>query len=1043
MKYKLFFQLFFLIKCLEELDFMKITNPEKIYYKIDNEEKEIYLLYINPSKGGEISLEFQNPNYFTTEIYIYSSFSKIKRNDNIYINEDKKFSLKEGNFFIVNSELSNNDKLYIIIKDIKGYFSSNILSIINEMENLEIKLNQPYIIKKFLSKKELNSTFKGEKNMKYSFSFSSKQKFQIRIFDNGNKELLYKSSITEKRDLDKSSSNGIYDINLKNEIDDNPISLIIYENPNFINLKSFIPETLYYNRKINFYFYTKLNNLNIDDENSIIVNIDYNLIVEKGKINFYSKFTNDTNDTLNMKKYPFSSSDKSILTRKKEDDDTIYEIYFKKIDNNNLYLLLTIEIENTNTLLSEKISIELSKYTNLNKELSEYTFKQIFIRRIPQYYKFKKPKNKNKEYIIQSTSSETFSLIYGDLIIKDSNGNYKYNNDISTGQIIKVDNNKTYDILILNLRGYAYTDIYIMEIKKNYIYTFEERPLKIFEYDIGGLENKYLINYYNEFNYFVKNLAVLNFEILSGDCNVYFRNELNGRINEYLPNENDKIESQDFISLKTNIDLFMIKCNLPGKIKLNFISDENTKFQLEDHFIKFFSIKGKIENNIYLPNFSNKKIFFSIESKLKQIITFNFNDKSYKLDINNNFIINEEINIDNSITNVIKLICDNDTIISVFISSENDFQVLKKEDEKKEIKLEKNFILIKLENNHNYKNLNIKFENINSEIFYSLYDLKFDNINYIPYPKGTSNYKILSSSNLIINNPYQFYSKGKLYYYLIIQSENLKDSKIIFSYEEKKDIKNNSVLLNNNETKFEISHDENLEDNLFVFIYTYLTNNNVVDFNLLDKDNIIDSQRLNNGYSIKKYKNLYYDMSISGNFYKKIDFNCIIVNSIYSKENIDLEEFKKYPNRTINYKKNKNSNEINVTWDKIENSIYYVYQIPKNINKENINNDCYLFNLKSKKIISNTIILKEEKDFYFNIVAQIEKYNFRLVYNGIKISIETDGNNRIFIKIIVVIIFLILLLIIIYKLKKRNKLFDDLKISGNLIDEETEEYEKI
>ena len=46
MKYKLFFQLFFLIKCLEELDFMKITNPKKINYKIDNEEKKIYLLYI-------------------------------------------------------------------------------------------------------------------------------------------------------------------------------------------------------------------------------------------------------------------------------------------------------------------------------------------------------------------------------------------------------------------------------------------------------------------------------------------------------------------------------------------------------------------------------------------------------------------------------------------------------------------------------------------------------------------------------------------------------------------------------------------------------------------------------------------------------------------------------------------------------------------------------------------------------------------------------------------------------------------------------------
>ncbi len=136
MKYKLFFQLFFLIKCLEELDFIKITNPQKIYYKTDNEEKEIYLLYINPSKGGEISFEFQNPNYFNTEIYIYSSFSKIKKNDNFYVNEDKKFTLKEGNFFIINSELSNNAKLYIIITDIKGYFSSTILSIIKEMAKL-------------------------------------------------------------------------------------------------------------------------------------------------------------------------------------------------------------------------------------------------------------------------------------------------------------------------------------------------------------------------------------------------------------------------------------------------------------------------------------------------------------------------------------------------------------------------------------------------------------------------------------------------------------------------------------------------------------------------------------------------------------------------------------------------------------------------------------------------------------------------------------------------------------------------------------------
>ena len=280
---------------------------------------------------------------------------------------------------------------------------------------------------------------------------------------------------------------------------------------------------------------------------------------------------------------------------------------------------------------------------------------------------------------------------------------------------------------------------------------------------------------------------------------------------------------------------------------------------------------------------------------------------------------------------------------------------------------------------------------------------------------------------------------------MIFESENLKNSKINISYEERKEINDKNILLNNNNNEFEISHNDGLDNNLYLFTHTYSTEKNYISLNLLDKDFIIDSQKLNNGYSIKKYKNLYYNMKFSGSFLKKIDLNCIIVNSIYSQENIDDSIFNKFQNKnlSVNYSFNEKENNIIVTWEKIDNVNYYIYLIPNNINETLINNDCYLFNLKSKKITNNTIILKEEKDFYFNIVAQIEKYNFRVVYNGVKISIETDGNKKIFIKIIVVIIFLILLLIIIYKLKKRNKLFDDLKISGNLIDEVTEEYEKI
>ena len=70
-KMLILFLLFYLNNCLEESDFLNIKNNEKKFYKLESEEKENYFLYENKFKGGEISLEFQNPTIYTTEIYIY------------------------------------------------------------------------------------------------------------------------------------------------------------------------------------------------------------------------------------------------------------------------------------------------------------------------------------------------------------------------------------------------------------------------------------------------------------------------------------------------------------------------------------------------------------------------------------------------------------------------------------------------------------------------------------------------------------------------------------------------------------------------------------------------------------------------------------------------------------------------------------------------------------------------------------------------------------------------------------------------------------
>ena len=1044
------FLLFYLNNCLEESDFLNIKNNEKKFYKLESEEKENYFLYENKFKGGEISLEFQNPTIYTTEIYIYSVFSKIKKSEDNYINYDIKFSLKEGNFFIINSEISNNNKLYIIIKDIKHYSTSNIFSLLNEKEIQNLKLNEPYIIKKFLSNNELNSKFIGEKNTKYLFSFVNEDN-NIKMLIKDNLNISHEAKTSEKITLE--STNGIFEINFKNESQNLncEISLIIHKiNP--IQLKNFIPETFFYNTDMFFYFYVNLDNLNVNDDNSIILNVDYSLISKKRKINLYGKFTSEKNNTLNYEKYPLSSIEKNILIKRNELDDTIYEIYFKKLENNN-FLLLTINIgeneESKNIFLSEKFSIECSKFTNTNLELKEYTFKQQLIRRIPQYYKFKKPKNKNVEFIIQSTSSETFYLVYNDLIIKNSEGNFSINNNIMEGQIIKIDNNKNYENLILILRGFAYADIYIMEIKNNFIYNFNDRNLKSFEYDIGGFENKYIINYYNELKYFEKNLAVLNYEVLSGDCNIYFKNDLAGKINEYLPNENNIIKNNEILSLETNIELFMIKCNLPGKISFNYITDESTEFKLEDHSKKYFSFKKGVENTINFPDFNNQMLYFSIESVLKKEIEFSFQNKFYKLNLNNNYTINQEINISTSLVDKIIIESEENVIVSIFISSKNNYHVLKKEELQKDISIQENLLLIQLDDNNKYKSININFSNINSEIFYSLYYCKNDNLNYIPNPLGNQNYKILKNYYLSFDNPYQFFSKEKLNYYLIFESENLKNSRIKIFYEERKEINDKNILLNNNNNEFEISHNDGLDNNLYLFTHTYSTEKNYISLNLLDKDFIIDSQKLNNGYSIKKYKNLYYNMKFSGSFLKKIDLNCIIVNSIYSQENIDDSIFNKFQNKnlSVNYSFNEKENNIIVTWEKIDNVNYYIYLIPNNINETLINNDCYLFTLKNNLTTKNNNFTTKENNIFINIVAQEQKYNYRIIYKGIKINYESkkqylNKQTIIFICIIGGFIILILIIILCIKKHKKSDLYNDVfKVSDRIIpNEENFEY---
>ena len=233
----LIFSLFLIIKCIKESDFKIIENPDKTYFKIDS-NKEIYLLYNNPKKGGEISFEFENPNTYTIEVYIYTLFSKIKKEGDSYKDYDKILSLKRP----IGIELLNylNLEETNCLGDINYYYSSNILSIVNELEIRKLKLNEPWIIKNVLSKKELNGIFQGDINENYILSYvSDSENFNILITDINNTKI-YENVLSKKLEL-KNSINNTYNIKIKSSSENKTnISLIIYKkNPN--ELKNSIP----------------------------------------------------------------------------------------------------------------------------------------------------------------------------------------------------------------------------------------------------------------------------------------------------------------------------------------------------------------------------------------------------------------------------------------------------------------------------------------------------------------------------------------------------------------------------------------------------------------------------------------------------------------------------------------------------------------------------------------------------------------------------------------------------------------------------------
>ena len=141
------------------------------------------------------------------------------------------------------------------------------------------------------------------------------------------------------------------------------------------------------------------------------------------------------------------------------------------------------------------------------------------------------------------------------------------------------------------------------------------------------------------------------------------------------------------------------------------------------------------------------------------------------------------------------------------------------------------------------------------------------------------------------------------------------------------------------------------------------------------------------------------------------------------------------------------SEERLISWNKIDDALYYEIYISKDISlKDKLNNDCYLSSLieqsnsdieiKNLGDVTSYELSDEDENLVVNVVAVEKKYNFRIVYEVYEYKKESSNLMIIIIIAVgslVVLIGIIILVICLCKRRRKKSQFENKEKVNNLI----------
>ena len=1097
MSVKIIYQLFLICITLS-LSFQKVFIPKKDSFvpinsntfnlmELKESQRELYFSYDNKFDDSDIVINLKKAKQYTTHLYLYDSYENIKTKDGEYINYVEDLDLSEKLLYIKGCQKKT---YYIIIKDLGNFSTKDYFSIYNEQDIIELKQDEPFTINEFLSKNKYTFTFKGEKDEIIYLDLNINDKdFSETIAIYLNDEEVYigqrnKGLITLNEDK---SSEGNYYLVLSSTNDEVyteiKSSIVLYKEK--IQVLKLEPEKefkLFYLNSKTFSFYVDLNDYELNEENIITFKVSHNAYNNKLIEYCYAKNMNfkEFDDNKFISNMPAHEEESEADFSNYNTLTNVYHLYFsrtqEKEEDKNSYLLvhcsvkideeLYFEPETMSVYLSPKaINLDLSEEKYFNNGNIKFSQNININDYIPQLIKVnisisENPDDNKLSYVFYTDTQ--IQAIYEETMINvdHTNEELKQIYAISNTNLKNLQNNK---ILYIKLFGAKQEVLFKIESTNSEInyYSGSTRPSKILSQQHLNCGNSfYYIGSYSR----IADDITFYLEEIYGQYNVYYKNALSNNEDTILTNGNNKnLINSKFGLLSKSFDILELKCEYPGYFNLHLLS----KYYSSSLTMYQRQIALVSKGNIYIyPNVNEgqTKINLEIYTPLGKEIEITINDTNSKINSNNQYFQAKYKKAEN-VPKEIKLnIKEDNTVLSIKLTDSNLFKVV--ETERARINEER--ILFKLDNNQNYKNVNITLKRVSNDYSYTIFrgDVSFaiDPIlsGYNTAPIGDKNY-----INLILSNPYMkpfsmkpdkedspFYIMFFVYDREGIQKEIYMEYNPVEEFEKKFP---NSIIqiLPSEENKYSLEFNKDVNK---VSVMYQSCGKSLKGINIYSYDDLLNEFDTVNKYNLGAFKNYLIPSQIAPVFEEDEDnqYNGAVVG--ISLNDISKSQIDKY--NSYNYTVRQNGKVLK--WPKLDGAKEYIVYV---FNTENedikyIQNPCYLDFVRnnnsdeknatdptyvaSYSSKNNYYMVKENGIFITTVMANVEgKMLMKYIYNQLKYNSsaepydedeeESDYALLIVLSILIPIILIIIVVLIVFYVKRKKQQ----DINNNIPEEKT------